>query len=36
MVALKPWHLATLCCLVTSVALLGGLVAVLLKKTGRR
>jgi len=24
--AIKPWHIATLCCLVTSLALIGGVV----------
>ncbi|MFG2046015.1 hypothetical protein ACGFIW_01120, partial [Micromonospora sp. NPDC048935] len=34
--AIKPWHIAVLCCLVTSVALIGGLVALLVKRGNRR
>lgn len=34
--AIKPWHIATLCCLVTSAALIGGLVWYLVSRAGRR
>jgi hypothetical protein len=34
--ALKPWHIATLCCLVTSVALLAGLMWFVLSRPSRR
>lgn len=34
--AIKPWHIATLCCLVTSAALIAGLVIFLIKRNNRR
>jgi hypothetical protein len=34
--ALRPWHLATLCCLVAAVALLAGLVWFAMNRAGRR
>ncbi|MBB5479627.1 hypothetical protein HNR20_004132 [Micromonospora parathelypteridis] len=34
--AIKPWHIAVLFCLVASIALVGGLVALLVKRTNRR
>ncbi|WP_405115419.1 hypothetical protein OG559_12695 [Micromonospora sp. NBC_01405] len=34
--ALKPWHVATLCCLVTSAALLAGLIWFVASRASRR
>ncbi|MBM7493000.1 hypothetical protein JOD64_004222 [Micromonospora luteifusca] len=36
MIAIKPWHITVLFCLVASVALVGGLVALLVKRANRR
>lgn len=34
--AIKPWHITTLCCLVTSAVLIAGLVVFLIKRSNRR
>ncbi|SCE93523.1 hypothetical protein GA0070618_2034 [Micromonospora echinospora] len=34
--ALKPWHIAVLLCVVVTAALVVGLVALLVKRSGRR
>lgn len=34
--AIKPWHIATLCCLVTSAIVIGGLIVFLVKRSNRR